>query len=152
MNGLRSILLGIALVHASESAAQSQSPPTAAVGCYAVKMGAWEPVVSLGADTIETIPPARIELLADTVTSGRGRGAWIIRPAPGAGASYHRFVSFYRPAPADSLDLTWTTGFSGLRMRVARSGTELVGWAQTFWDFERTRQRAPVRLIREPCQ
>lgn len=150
-NARRSLLLTLAISQFALSVASAQSPPGAVSGCYGVTLGTWAPAVGLGADTVETIPPSRIELLTDIVTTALGRGSWIIRPAPGASPGYYRFSSFYRPAPADSIDLVWSTGFSGVQMRVARSNDNLVGWATTFWDFERTTQRASVRLVRESC-
>lgn len=134
---------------AHPAAAQGPAPPRL-LGCYEVKLGAWQPALDLGPDTVFIQPPVHFELLGDTGTSAMERARWLVRPAPRATPGRHRFSS-WRLSTADSVELIWTTGFSGLRIVVASATDTLRGRAETFWDFDRARQRAAAELVRAPC-
>jgi len=121
------------------------------VGCWQVSIGRWEPNMSIGEDTIFSWPPRSIELQAVKGTRTFEDHGWLVRPAPGVRPSVHDF-SFFETRGSDSIDVVWTTGFSGLTMRLGRVGDTLRGQARTFWDFPRTAQTAEVLLARISCR
>ena len=138
------------LAVAPDLAAAQAVLPSRVVGCYSIELGRWEPTIALGGDADFLQPPTRIELLADVGTSSIERGKWLIRPAPGVAASRHRF-SYFGAVGRDSIELVWTSGFSGLRMTVALHSDTLRGHAHALWDFDRQQQSAPAQVIRRPC-
>lgn len=121
------------------------------VGCYDVELGPWMSETPSESDSLFVTPPPRIQLHS---TAGKGLGDrpqdLALTPAPGALPSVHRYSSWEWIGP-DSIELSWTTGFSGLRMRLAVGGPALRGTAETFWDFTRDRQRAQVVATRVAC-
>jgi hypothetical protein len=133
----------------SSARAQDNSPPVDAFACYQVVLGKWEPTLELREDSIFVIPPMRIELKRELGSSAFEKHGWLVRPAPGVPASVHRF-SYFRLV-GDSLSLVWTTGFSGLTMKVAIASDTMHGQAHSFWDFDRRKQTAVVRLVRNSC-
>ncbi len=122
--------------------------PERVAGCYVVNLAAWKPDLSIGRDTEFMYPPSRIRLHTDTGTTLWEQGQWLVRPAPGVPRSVHRF-SFFRALGSDSIEVLWSTGFSGVRMR--RNAGTLSGYAEPFWDFPRQQQSAAVHLERTNC-
>jgi hypothetical protein len=125
-----------------------QAPPT----CYDIRLGDWTPRLKLGEDTAYVLPPRRISVAPNET------GAWrplvelahdvrAVVPRPG---SQHR-RGYWRTLPADSAEVVFTTGFSGVRFFVHRDGDNWRGVAETFWDFDRPSQHAPVTLTRASC-
>jgi hypothetical protein len=106
--------------------------------------------MNLGEDTIFSTPPGRIELQAHRGTRSFERRGWIVRPARGTERSVHSF-SFFTVTSSDSIQVVWTTGFSGLTMDLAAARDTLRGQAHTFWDFGRPSQSADATLIRVSC-
>ena len=51
----------------------------------------------------------------------------------------------------DSIELRWTTGFSGVNMSLSHEGDTLRGLAETTWDFDRQVQHANVTMWRVRC-
>jgi hypothetical protein len=74
----------------------------------------------------------------------------VLATPPGALPSIHRYA-LWQPALADSVQLIWSTGFSGLRMTVGGRLDELRGEAWAFWDFPRDPLTADAVAQRVPC-
>jgi hypothetical protein len=144
------IAAGLIVAGVSPGTAQVPSTQYRVAGCYSVSMGRWRPWRWLGNDAVLFRPPAKIELKTDTGVAQFERGHRLVRPAPGALPSFHRFA-YYLPAGPDSVQIVFTTGFDGLTMRLQVSAAALVGSAETFTDDSRSPLRAPVRLTRERC-
>ena len=117
--------------------------------CYEVQLGAWAPRLALGVDTAFTVPPHRFRVEART-DSGLGRGASLVRALPGAEGPVHSRGRWAVVRP-DSVEVLFTTGFSGLVLRVRRNGATWRGIASTFWDFPRPTQTASVSLAPTAC-
>jgi hypothetical protein len=125
--------------------------PQKVAGCYLVHLEPWTPTASLGRDTVFIRVPARIQLMADTGTTLFEQGRWLVRAAPGEPRTRHRF-SIFHPIGSDSIEAVWSTGFSGVRMRLDHTSVPLTGRAFTFWDFPRAQQVADVRLEPTSCR
>ena len=138
------LLIAVVELHAQDSL------PKGVAGCWAVSLGLWQPRMNLGEDTIYSTPPSRIEIVPTKGTEGFERRGWRVVPAPGTNRSVHRFA-YMMPLTTDSVRIAWTTGFSGLTMRLEVKGDSLRGKAQTFWDFDRAHQTADATLTRVAC-
>jgi hypothetical protein len=66
-------------------------------------------------------------------------------------ASIHR-GSYWFPKGRQSIEIVWTTGYSGLVMGLKLEGSDLRGKAQTFWDYPRKKQTADVIARKVDCQ
>ena len=135
------------------------APPVAAsplaswpdvVGCWELRMGAWRPALMLGPDERIVTPPSRVLIDSTIGTRPYERRNLLLRPAPGATPSVHRY-SWWNMGRADSIQLRWTTGFSGVNMSLDHEGDTLRGTAETTWDFERQVQHADVTMWRVAC-
>ena len=113
-------------------------------------MGAWAPALMLGADERIITPPSRILIDSTIGTRPYERRNLLLRPAPGAAPSVHRY-SWWNMGRADSIQLRWTTGFSGINMSLEHAGDTLRGLAETTWDFDRQVQQADVTMWRVKC-
>ena len=120
-------------------------------GCYELALSAWRPNLNLGQDSIFVTPPHRIQLFVERGTQGWESEAYVVKPAPGVEPSIHR-GSYWSPKGSQSIEIVWTTGFSGLVMILKIEGTDLLGEAQSFWDFPRRRQKADVIARKVECQ
>jgi hypothetical protein len=120
-------------------------------GCYELTLSAWRPNLNLGEDAVFLTPPHRIQLFAERGTQGWESGGYVVKPAPGAEASIHR-GSYWLPKSSHSIEIVWTTGFSGLVMALKIEGADLRGEAKSFWDFPRGRQTAAVAARKVECQ
>ena len=120
------------------------------VGCWEVRMGAWAPTLMLGPDERIITPPSRVLIDSTIGTRPYERRNLLLRPAPGAAPSVHRY-SWWNMGRADSIQLRWTTGFSGLNMSLSHEGDTLRGLAETTWDFDRQVQKADVTMWRVRC-
>lgn len=120
------------------------------VGCWQLRMSAWEPALMLGADERIITPPSRVLIDSTIGTRPYERRNLLLRPAPGAAPSVHRY-SWWNLGRGDSIQLRWTTGFSGINMRLSHERDTLRGFAETEWDFDRQRQQAAVTAWRVPC-
>jgi hypothetical protein len=121
------------------------------VGCWELRMGAWSPALMLGADERIITPPSRVLIDSTIGTRPYERRNLLLRPAPGAAPSVHRY-SWWNMGRADSIQLRWTTGFSGVNMSLAHEGDTLRGVAETTWDFDRQVQQADVTMWRVRCE
>ena len=120
-------------------------------GCYELTLSAWRPNLNLGQDAVFLTPPHRIQLLAARGTQGWESEGYVVKPAPGVAPSIHR-GSYWSPKSSQSIEIVWTTGFSGLVMILKREGTDLRGKARSFWDFPRRKQEADVTARKVECQ
>jgi hypothetical protein len=120
------------------------------VGCWEVRMGAWRPALMLGPDERIVTPPSRVLIDSTIGTRPYERRNLLLRPAPGATPSVHRY-SWWNMGRADSIQLRWTTGFSGVNMSLDHRGDTLRGLAETTWDFDRQVQTADVTMWRVRC-
>lgn len=120
-------------------------------GCYELTLSAWRPNLSLGEDAIFLTPPHRIQLFAERGTQGWESEGYVVKPAPGEEPSIHR-GSYWLSKSSHSIEIVWTTGFSGLVMGLKIEGTDLRGEAKSFWDFPRGRQTAQVTARKVECQ
>ncbi|HZO18034.1 MAG TPA: hypothetical protein VFB46_03530 [Gemmatimonadaceae bacterium] len=120
------------------------------VGCWELRMGAWRPTLALGNDERIVTPPSRVLIDSTVGTRPYERRNLLVRPAPGATPSVHRY-SWWNMGQGDSIQLRWTTGFSGVNMSLSHEGDTLRGQAETTWDFDRQVQTADVVMWRVRC-
>jgi hypothetical protein len=151
--------LGLALLTAIPVAAQDPSSkqneeavnPEAIQGCYELTLSPWFPEMKLGEDEDIITPPRRIQLLAEKDADSPDSKGYAVRPAPGVKPSVHSGM-YWLPKGSKSIEITFTTGFSGVALALKTADAEtLHGKATTFWDFKRKKQIAEVMARRVPC-
>lgn len=120
------------------------------VGCWELRMSAWRPALMLGPDERIVTPPSRVLIDSTIGTRPYERRNLLLRPAPGAAPSVHSY-SWWNMGRGDSIQLRWTTGFSGVNMSLSHEGDTLRGFAKTEWDFDRQPQQANVTAWRVAC-
>lgn len=130
----------------------SDSKTGAFTGCYNLKLGRWWPW-GFGQDNIFATPSSRIKLLPEQGTEGFERYGLVIRemtlgksPSP-----FRRRFSYWQVESSDKIDLTWTTGFSGVTLELKKGKKDLRGWAHPFWDFPRPPRIARVKASKIAC-
>jgi hypothetical protein len=100
-------------------------------GCYDIILGSWSPA-DPGGDSIYYAPPTRVRL---TTEPGKRLGGaphgYAVTPTPGAMPSLHEYSWWV--LNGDSVAIHWTTGFSGVSVRLAGQDT-LRGAARTLTD------------------
>jgi len=119
-------------------------------GCHELGTLNWRPDLKLGEDAEFITPPRRIQILAEHGSKGFEQDGYLVRPAPGVHRSIHR-ASYWVPEGPKAIEVVWTTGFSGLTMRLNLEGETLRGKATTFWDFPRREQTAEVVAHKVDC-
>lgn len=126
-------------------------PPTAKAfaGCYALELGRWWPW-GMGEDTKFVTPPQSIVLQLEHGTVDFEQNGLVIRAIPSGPAS--RRSSYWVPQTGNGVVLIWTTGFSGVSLRLHKHGDELRGWAHAFFDFPRPPHVAHVKARRIACE
>ena len=124
--------------------------PEALQGCYELGTLSWRPDLGIGEDKEFITPPARIKISAERGTVGFEKNGYLVRPAPGVPRSIHR-ASYWIPKGPNALELVWTTGLSGLYMRLKFGGETLRGKATSFWDFPRRKQSATIVAHKVDC-
>ena len=122
--------------------AEAHSP----VGCYRLTIGAWdhppeEPVIPL---------PDSITLMDVRGTDALEDDRLLVRPYPASVLQYYRW-SWWQPVDGDSLRVVWSTGFSGVDMRLGRAGDDYSGRARNFVDYPIDASTATVTLDRFTC-
>jgi hypothetical protein len=145
------------------AAPQTKSPPTdpkqestfvkpeTIQGCYDLTLSPWSPDMKLGEDSEFITPPPRVQLFDKRGTAGFESAGYIVRPAPGIKPSIHR-GAYWLPKGPRTIEIVWTTGFSGLSMELKTADAEILrGKASTFWDFDRKKQTANVVAHRVDC-
>ena len=146
------LILTLVLVSQALSKAASHSTPIspeAVHGCYEIGKLEWHPKFE-GEDLVFITPPERIQILAERGTFGREKDEYLVRPAPGFPNSIHRY-SFWRPTGSHSLEIVWSTGLSGLTMRLKVDRDTLKGKAKPFWDFPSRGPTARVLAHKVDC-
>jgi hypothetical protein len=114
-------------------------------GCYDLLVGPWNGV----ADEVLLLPPA-IELRAELGTDVLERDRRLVRPFPDTGNRSYRW-SWWEPIEADSIRLIWSTGFTGIEMRLARRSDGYLGRAENFLDYPGNIAQAEASLGRRAC-
>jgi hypothetical protein len=104
----------------------------------------------LGEDLEFVTPPSRIQILAEHGSKGFESNGYLVRAAPGVSRSIHR-ASYWIPKGPNTIEVIWTTGFSGLFMHLDLENESLRGKAATFWDFTRRKQTANVVAHKVDC-
>jgi len=96
-------------------------------GCYTLKLGRWSGPLPTNSPEAHT-PPSRFRL--DTAIARPG-SRFAVEPAqivPG------RMPASWAPLRGDSIGMFWSTGYIGVRLRLAVRGDSLVGMATAFRD------------------
>jgi hypothetical protein len=125
--------------------------PETVKGCYELTMSAWQPTVDIGKDEVFITPPHRIQLFAEKGKQGWEAEGYVVKAAPGIPSSIHR-GSYWLPKKGQTIEIVWTTGFSGLVMGMKVEGDVMRGEARSFWDFDRKQQKADVVARKVDCQ
>jgi hypothetical protein len=103
-------------------------------GCYELKVGRWWPW-GFGEENSYVTPPSRIQLLGERGTRGFEQDKLLIRTVPyqdrppGSRESF-----FWNTKSRNQVLLTWTDGFVGVTLDLAKSKDELNGWAYPHFD------------------
>lgn len=146
---MRGVLRGILAV----VCAVIGSAPVAAQGlvgvCFDVEHGEWSPALELGEDSIYLGLPSRVRFDEEAARGRASSDAFSLEVAPGALPSVHEIRQW--STSGDSIDVVWSNGFSGVRGSFRRAEGTLHGMVRSFWDFGRTSQSAPARLIPVAC-
>jgi hypothetical protein len=120
-------------------------------GCYELGALNWKPDLQLDKDEAAfIIPPERIELLAKRGTEGREKNGYLVRPASGVTQSVHR-STYWMPTGPNTIEVVFTTGTSGLSMKLRVEGETLKGKAKSHWDFLRRSQTAQLISRKIDC-
>ena len=124
--------------------------PVSIQGCYDLGKLNWRPDLKLGEDEVFITPPTRIELLDAHKSFGLEKNGYSVRPAPGFSPSIHRFA-YWMPTSPNAIEIVFSTGTSGLTMKLKWDGRALHGKAKTHWDFLRRGQTAKIVAPRVEC-
>lgn len=125
--------------------------PEAIQGCYELGALSWKPDVKLGEDEVFITPPQRIQLMVEPGSVGSEKNGYLVRPAPGLPKSIYR-ASYWQSTGPRTIQIVFTTGFSGLSMNLELEGETLRGEAKTHWDFPRRKQTAQVNARKTECK
>src|SRR6266550_6499987 len=101
--------------------------------CYRVRLGQWSGAFPSGL-TAEHIPPPVFKL--DTLKLAAPFDRWGLKRVLPASLSVqrHSFPAGWRVVALDTIEVRWSTGFAGVRLRLNQRGDTLTGYAQSFWD------------------
>jgi hypothetical protein len=124
--------------------------PETIQGCYEIGALSWKPDLKLGEDEVFITPPQRIQILAERGSIGFEKNGYLVRAAPGFPKSIHR-ASYWEPTGPKTIEVVFTTGTSGLSIRLKVEGETLRGKAKTHWDFLRRHQTAQVIGHKTDC-
>lgn len=117
--------------------------------CYQLAMTRWMPEMGLQDDTIFSTPPHRVRFTGVRMDErSNAPNSFRVEPLREPYSVHGPGEWSYR---GDSLYITWSTGYSGLHMRLRVASDTLTGNASTFWDFTRATQAADVRGIPIEC-
>ena len=122
--------------------------------CFDLALAPWSPNLGLQEDTIFSTPlmTVRFTRIKNSWFASDDELSFRVAPANGARISVHG-PGFWTPvAGKDSVSIVWSTGFSGLTMKLAVAADALRGEAETFWDFPRPHQTSQVTGLRVPCK
>jgi hypothetical protein len=104
-------------------------------GCYKLTLGRWWPW-GFGSDDTLFTPPHLVKLLAEPGTKGFEQNGLLLRalPDPTGTRTGRGGPSYWNVRSPNQIDLTWTDGFSGITINLARTGNEFHGWAHPHSD------------------
>jgi hypothetical protein len=134
----------------SEGAREAPAAPHVQ-GCYRISLGSWTPPMNLGGDGSLVVLPELIELTG--ISQGASESAttarYLMRSPSNARAD--AYTHWSQVHSADSLELTWSNGLSGVHVRGHFNGQAIAGYAYTFWDFARPQQSARFFAQKVEC-
>ncbi len=137
----------------SHSATTTDSTTSPFTGCYQLTLGRWWPW-GFGRQNSYVTPPSRIELLSQRGSRGFELDGFVIRsiPKPEPPSAGSRASSYWRVESPRKIDLIWTDGFTGVRLKLQKDGDGLSGWAHPHFDVVNLIPRtAHVKGKRMPC-
>lgn len=149
LRNLRIAVIGLtalvgACVHAEDPRA------SAAGSCLTAEIGEWTPPTELSP---QQQPPARFQLLEETGEGMLGHGQTIVRPVI---EGYGSPTAFWTMPTPDSLVVTWTNGYEGMRLRLTRAGDMWTGTANPMTDVwiegQSVVRTAPVTVEPVACR
>jgi hypothetical protein len=114
-------------------------------------MSPWERRLEIGEDTIFSTPPETVRFSTVQYEMGSLDTIPRLRVEPALGSVYTVHGPGWWRQAGDSVVVVWSTGFSGLDMRLHVLGDTLEGIASTFWDFPREGQVSKVHALAVPC-
>jgi hypothetical protein len=117
-------------------------------GCYELRLGRWWPW-GMGDDTPLATPPTQIELKLERGKDYFEKDELLIRQIGSATRAHGS--SFWVPTDDSAVLLVWTNGFSGVSLRLRKSGSDLQGWAHAHFDFPRPPHVAHVVATPVAC-
>jgi hypothetical protein len=123
------LTLGL-LLGAKTAALGQERPSNPVVGCYLLELGSWNPALSSGNAPYQT-PPELIRLSMEVGEGVFERGRWLARPLIPHGRTPSGYWERLGP---DSVAVTWTNGFAGVRLHLGFDEESLQGIAQAFTD------------------
>jgi hypothetical protein len=140
--GLSLLISPAARLDAQTSEGAPDAPAAPVQGCYRISLGPWTPTMSLGGDAGLIVLPELIELtgISQSASESATTPRYLMR-SPGNARAYD-YTHWSQVHSADSLDLTWSNGLSGVHVRGHFNGQAIAGYAYTFWDFARPQQSA----------
>jgi hypothetical protein len=157
---LTSILLAgiLALPVCAEQAITQPRPggaPVTMAGCYALTLGPWTPPLRAREWPASQTPPAEFELDTAIVPRLSGRDtARAVRPATLV-VTRGLYPATWRVVTAGDISVVWSTGFTGVKLRLRVTGDTLRGDATTFhdahWAGEPPDPQASVVAVRRRC-
>jgi hypothetical protein len=125
--------------------------PASVQGCYELTLSAWRPTLSLGSDERELTLPPKIQLFGVRGTKGWETEGYVVKPAPGIEDAVHR-ESYWNTKGPRSIEIVWTSGFSGVVMSLKVDAAGLSGQAKSFSDSDRQQtQNADVVARKFDC-
>lgn len=130
---------------------QETLDPASVQGCYELTLSAWRPTLNLGDDERELTPPSKIQLFGVRGSKGWETAGYVVKPAPGVEDAVHR-ESYWNPKGPRSIEIVWTSGFSGIVMSLKVDAAGLSGQAKSFSDSDRQQiQTADVVARKLDC-
>jgi hypothetical protein len=107
----------------------------------------WEVTQPVESTNPELLLPPLVQLDSAPFQPGTERRRVV--ELPGSMPSVHH-IAFWRTLPPDSVEIAWSTGFSGWVFRLGIAGDTLRGQAEEIYDAGEGRV-APARMVRFPC-
>jgi hypothetical protein len=150
------VLSPLSFAQSAASGAQVQSAAQTAsfAGCYELNVGRRWPW-GLGEDGVSIAPPKRVRLLAERGTKGFEQDGFLLRAASASKSesSGQTKSAYWQVKSSDQVDLIWTDGFTGIRMKLEKQSDGLSGWAHPILDSPPLIPRvAHVTARRIPCE
>lgn len=128
------VLLALVLMPTSaELAAQSKPSAAAIAGCYRLILDTWSPPLRAQDWPASQTPPSEFQLDTTIVSLWLPRDTvWAVQPT--VLVSRSRMPASWRYVGTDSVAIVWSTGFTGVDLRLQIVRDTLRGQARTFHD------------------